>query len=137
MEENAIPSTEDIKDYIREELEKHISTQQLSLPSNNLTDSLSRDIVEDYHSESMIQVNETESNISLTEGMFGLFDKLASGSPIPDTSLKSKPKKVSKVQNPFAVSKPKKAVSNSNGKSLLSAIATKTKTEGAIMFIII
>jgi hypothetical protein len=61
-EENLIPSTEDIKDYIREELEKHISTQALNVPPTLITgDSLSR-MFEDDNSDSLIQPNELEAN---------------------------------------------------------------------------
>jgi hypothetical protein len=68
-EENLIPSTEDIKDYIREELEKHIVTQQLSLPPTAITaDSLSR-MFDDDNSESLIQPNEMETNTP-SEGIY-------------------------------------------------------------------
>lgn len=67
-EENLIPSTDDIKDYIREELDKHITTQRLSASPIVMTDSLSRNC-NDENSESLIQVDEMESIPVLTEGI--------------------------------------------------------------------
>lgn len=73
-EENVIPSTEDIKDYIREELEKHIATQQLTIPHSVIaSDSLSR-MFEDENSESLIQANDAESNSGMMEGIFLICD---------------------------------------------------------------